>query len=427
MSNKYLTGTYVFRDARSGIYQAGARARHRARRGHPPRRHHAPILKTVVLLRAISTIATCVGYLATAHAHAYYVSAAGSDSNLGTPTSPFRTLTKADAVAAAGDTVNVVGPTLTLKPFVTSKANIVYRCANSAGQLARGTCKLLPMNGTPPTAILWKNDGGGVIIDGFEVDGRTPDNISSVRIAFYSSPTTTASVTYQYNTVHHAYQHSCNGDGGAGLYGDAWHIENAVVNFNNNIVHDIGPISGCNTVHGIYLGTQGTAYNNLSYRNSGWGITTWHDAFNNQISNNTVFANISGGISVGNDGGYRKSPGWSGVVNNNVIYANVRYGLVIGGGGNVQPGQQYANNLTSGNGNNVLNNSGVSGSCTNCVTAAPVFVNYNPAGVGDYRLQAGSPGINQGTAVGAPLTDLDGNTRTSPDIGAYEYKEIGCK
>jgi hypothetical protein len=378
------------------------------------------------MLRAVSGIIACVGYLAVAHADVYYVSAAGSDSNPGTPTAPFRTIAKAGAVAAAGDTVNVVGA-LTLAPFATAKANVAYRCTDGAGQLARGTCLLRPANGISLSASLWENMGGGVTIDGFEVDGRTPDNTRSVRIGLYSSPYTTAPVTYQFNHIHHVYQHSCNGDGGAGMYGDAYHVKNAVVNFNNNIVHDVGPLSGCNTVQGIYLGTQGTAYNNVSYRNAGWGISMWHDAFNNQIVNNTVFANYNGGIGPGNGDGYQNPPAWYGIVNNNIIYGNGRYGLVIGGGGAVQPDQQYANNLLAGNGVNFLNNSGVSGSCTNCVYAAPLFVNYNPAGLGDYHLQAGSPGINQGTAVGATLTDLGGTTRTNPDIGAYEYKETVCK
>ena len=63
------------------------------------------------------------------------------------------------------------------------------------------------------------------------------------------------------------------------------------------------------------------------------------------------------------------------------------------------------------------------GNQTNCISADPLFVN---AGIGDYRLQAGSPCVNAGTnqawMVGA--SDLTGNARISGgtvDMGAYEY------
>ncbi|MEW6076645.1 MAG: choice-of-anchor U domain-containing protein [Thermodesulfobacteriota bacterium] len=45
-----------------------------------------------------------------------------------------------------------------------------------------------------------------------------------------------------------------------------------------------------------------------------------------------------------------------------------------------------------------------------------------PTTAGDVHLQAGSPGIDQGTATGAPATDIDGHTRdASPDMGADEF------
>lgn len=56
---------------------------------------------------------------------------------------------------------------------------------------------------------------------------------------------------------------------------------------------------------------------------------------------------------------------------------------------------------------------------TGNINAAPNFV-----GGGDYHLQAPSPGIDQGTAAGAPATDLDGIARPYNgvvDMGAYEF------
>lgn len=49
----------------------------------------------------------------------------------------------------------------------------------------------------------------------------------------------------------------------------------------------------------------------------------------------------------------------------------------------------------------------------------PVFVN---ASENDYHLESTSPLIDAGTSSGAPITDLDGVTRGTPDIGCYEYQ-----
>ena len=55
------------------------------------------------------------------------------------------------------------------------------------------------------------------------------------------------------------------------------------------------------------------------------------------------------------------------------------------------------------------------------VDVSPAFV--NPL-LGNYRLLAGSPAIDVGSAVGAPGTDFDGQARPTGagvDIGADEY------
>ena len=59
----------------------------------------------------------------------------------------------------------------------------------------------------------------------------------------------------------------------------------------------------------------------------------------------------------------------------------------------------------------------------NTIAAAPQFVNYLPAGGGDYRLKNTSPAVNKGTASKAPAVDIDGRARPlggAIDIGAYE-------
>ncbi len=66
---------------------------------------------------------------------------------------------------------------------------------------------------------------------------------------------------------------------------------------------------------------------------------------------------------------------------------------------------------------------GYSGEGTGNINVNPLFV-----GSGDYRLLAGSPCINTGTASGSPDTDIDGNSRpqgSGYDMGAYEYMGSG--
>ncbi len=274
-----------------------------------------------------------------ATAATFYVSPTGSDSAAGTQAAPFKTISKAGAVSASGDIVNVLPGTYALAAFRTTVAGVQYLC------VTRQTCKLQPANGTPQTAILWENDGGGVTIDGFEVDGRTPDGAASVRIALYASPTSTSPVTYQHNLIHHVYQRACN-EGGAGITGDAWYSAGAVVHYLSNTVHDIGPVGGCNTVQGIYLATIGDARSNVIWKAAGWGITTWHDATQNTIADNTLVSNVSGGISVGNGECYRTCSPWTGSVKSNVVVGN-NGGVVVYGA--IASGQIFDANLVTGN------------------------------------------------------------------------------
>jgi hypothetical protein len=57
----------------------------------------------------------------------------------------------------------------------------------------------------------------------------------------------------------------------------------------------------------------------------------------------------------------------------------------------------------------------------NNISSDPVFVGGAPY---DLHLQGTSPCIDVGTASGAPIVDLDGDTRPNGDgydIGAYEF------
>ena len=68
---------------------------------------------------------------------------------------------------------------------------------------------------------------------------------------------------------------------------------------------------------------------------------------------------------------------------------------------------------------------------TNAIVADPKFVSDSPTywnnlGQFNFALQSSSPAVSAGTAVGAPVYDLLGNTfNTPPSIGAYEYGSTG--
>lgn len=73
-----------------------------------------------------------------------------------------------------------------------------------------------------------------------------------------------------------------------------------------------------------------------------------------------------------------------------------------------------------------VNYSDVEGECSWC-TVGQGNIDKDPrfldAANDDYRLRTGSPGIDAGTATGAPAEDILGKPRDGrPDMGAYEWK-----
>jgi len=212
---------------------------------------------------------------------------------------------------------------------------------------------------------------------------------------------------------------SCISSGGAGIENDHYYggVNSDII---NNIIAHIGPVTSCNTTQGIYVATSGKIHNNLVHGISGWGITTWHDATDSDIFNNTIFNCISGGISVGTGGYYTMDSSLIGRfhVVNNIAYGNA--GCGINDFGDIGDDSYAKNNIAFANGANyALDQVTTSGN----LTAEPLFVNYVAAGGGDYHVRAASPAIDAGLSADAPAHDLDGISRPQGagiDIGAYE-------
>ena len=339
-----------------------------------------------------------------------YVSPTGSDSNSGSISAPFRTIGKAASVAKPSTTVHVAPG---------SYGNV----SNSKSGTATGRLRFVSTTkwgakivGTG-TEAHFTNSGSYVDIVGFDIAGT-----GRLGILNYGSFT-----SIEGNHVHNLkISGGCNGSGGAGIVDANYKATDDDII--GNVVHDIGVPGACNGVQGIYHSNlRGKIYNNIVYRVSAWGIHLWHAANNVVIANNTVFRNGTRSMGGGIEAGSGDSPGGivldNTTIANNIVYDNPGASITqycYSGSSCVGAGNVTQNNLVYGNGQGIALRTG---KAVGTVVAAPQFVNYLPAGGGDYHLKSTSPGVNQGVTNKAPLVDIDGRARPlggAIDIGAYE-------
>ena len=363
----------------------------------------------------------------TAWATDYYVSTSGNDRNSGSKSSPFRTIQHAANIVNPGATVHVLPGTYAEAVEVTRNgtASARIRFISESQWAAKITG-----NGTIADAFM-VHGANYIDVVGFEVTNGT----GYQGIELYGSYGRAL-----INHVHNVWAHGCTDwRGGAGINSSNYDGTGNVII--GNLVHDIGDFAhGCASVHGIYIANaHNIVQNNISYRNQGWGITSWHKATHNTISNNTVFNNAVAGINTGaSDGGVVDD---STVVSNNIVMNN---GLAtnwvcypsgkwspscsdpqngIGQEGSNGTHDVYTNNVVYGNKPADVRVS--KGTVSKTITSSPssVFVSYTGDGNGNYHLKSGSPAINAGTNNGAPSKDFTGGARPNGgafDIGGYE-------
>lgn len=340
-----------------------------------------------------------------------YVAVTGADSNPGSKSAPFRTISKAAAMAKPSTTIHVAAGTYA--------GNVVSaRAGTSSGRVrfvsdTKWGAKIV---GTG-TEAHWTNKGDFVDVSGFDISG--PGRLG---ILNYASNT-----LIEGNHVHDLkVSGGCTGSGGAGIVDANYTATDADII--GNVVHDIGVPGKCNGVQGIYHSNlRGKIMNNIVYRVSAWGIHLWHAANNVVIANNTVFNNGSSNMGGGIEAGSGDIPGGI-ILNNTSIINNIVYdnpgasiaqycysGVSCIGSSNIT-----ANNLAYKNGRSI---SLRVGSAIGTVTADPKFINYQSNGSGNYRLQSASPAINKALTKAAPAYDIDSVSRPSGgaiDIGVYE-------
>jgi phosphoesterase family protein/centrosomal CEP192-like protein len=358
-----------------------------------------------------------------------YVSTMGSDSSgCGAITSPCATIAYASTKASAGMTVHVAAGTYagsfstsasgTFASYITYIADTAdfsapVNCAQVAadhGSLS-GCAQILSSGSST-----WSNSGAFVTIEGFDVTGPP----SSCCNGIYTSGNATKIIG---NNVHGVQMsNGCSSTGGGAIVVDSTNAQ--VI---GNYVHDNGPYpTACGFYHGLYVGNSPNpssgAYvaNNISFRNSGWGLQMWHSATNETVVNNTFFDNATGGIVVGH-GTDASGSNNNTLVNNNIVFNNISSDGGIVEEGVVGTSNSYTDNLVFQNSPVNISLQSTTETVTGTVSANPAFVNFT----GDYHLTSTSPAINAGTSATAPSTDFDGNARPGSDgkfdIGAYEF------
>lgn len=340
-----------------------------------------------------------------------YVSTSGSDSNNGSETAPFRTISKAASVVVPGSTVYVASGTYSEMISSTRSGT-----ASSRIRYVSNGAKIVPTNDTSGWLILWYNQAAYVDIVGFELDGTSNQYFSH---GIYNEG---GNVDIYNNYVHHLRALVFDGDAGNNGAG----IDTASADYNSpgpvrifrNIVHDIGNVArGTKASPGMYIAVPDVeVYNNIVYRVEGVGI---------QLNHNPQYV----------------------LVANNLVFESSMCAFYVGGEGYIAKGNRFFNNIAMSSAQNLCDNGDTCGTHwinniswdqgsgfdgwyypiygeIGTIHADPRFIMYRADGTGDYHLADGSPAIDAGVSDGAPTTDYDGAVRpigSAVDIGPYEY------
>src|SRR5882762_10210106 len=336
----------------------------------------------------------------------YYVSPTGSDTNVGSALSPWKTIQHAAQSMGSGPngvTVHVAAGTYaeSVSSSLSGTASGRVRFVSDVPWAAKIDA-LNASNG-------WTVSGDYQDIVGFEIY-----NAARGGVVYTSSH-----VRILQNKFHDiAVNTPCDSGGGAAVEPDSY--SNSDAEINGNMIYNIGPGAGktrCNTIHGIYFAVPiGTAINNLISTVTGDCITSWHYATNLTIENNTVMGCLDAGILIGADSVTHDNT----VVANNIVIDSPYAGIAEEG--SLGTHNQYSDNLIYNVQTPFI---WVTGSASGTITSNPLVVNDGGSiSTGDYHLTVGSPAIDSGANQFCPITDFDGYPRpygNTCDIGAYEW------
>ena len=373
-----------------------------------------------------------LAFASTSWATFYYVdknNTIASDSNIGSESSPWKTISHAASTAIAGDTVYVKSGTyseqVTVSHSGSSGSPITFAAYPGHSPVIDGS----GVNVSSSNGLFTSNNHNYIILDGFEIKNSNEylirmyggsyceikncvvhDNVSSGQSAILFSHCTNGlfennevyhggrnavnfesdtDMTIQYNYIHDNSAHN-----GINLFPKT--SETQIEYSGNNIKYNV--ISGC--THGIYsrYQTNNEISNNIIHDNLNNGIYLENDeldphnfAAHTLIANNTITGNGQNGILDGNATFL--------TIKNNIIYNNASYSIYI---------------RSSVNSNNTVSHN---------LTSNPSFTD---ASKNDFTLQSGSAAIDAGTDLSPSgiTDDIAGVSRpqgNAYDIGAYEY------
>jgi hypothetical protein len=377
----------------------------------------------------------------------FYVSPTGDDSNAGSLSTPWKTITHAVLSTHAGDTIFLRGGTY-------QETEIWIR--DSMGGSPGNFKTIQNYNGEQPVlqnqkginlSASWIRIQGiqfqGVGVNSNTWDGTVPDNIQIVGNSFYGSTPGAAidvvgdNLLINRNWIEMKSQPS-NADSGITLrYG------------RNNVISG-NYISGT-TGPGLYIhdeslsvypaGAAQSGYNNVavtgniikgSVSSSGLVLSTDSNfaVQNVFINNNVSSGNHANGLDIETGLGVK--------IFNNTIYGNDADGILVAYPASSQmQGVQIENNILddpctkrcSSHRHVEVTNTGIFGlvvmdnlywpqsiGSTNAVDSRPLFADplFTNAAAGDFTLQVGSPAIDAGVLVGLPFNG------SAPDLGAFE-------
>jgi hypothetical protein len=407
---------------------------------HQPRLILLALACVLLLMTTISDAQTTMG-------GSFYVSPSGDDSNPGSLSTPWKTITHAALSTHAGDTIFLRGGT-----YQETEISISDSMGGSPGNFKT----IQNYNGEQP--VLQNQKGinltaswiriQGIQFQGVGVNSNTwaatvPDNIQIVGNSFYGATPGAAidvvgdNLVISRNWIEMKSQPS-NADSGITLrYG------------RNNVISG-NYISGT-TGPGLYIhdenlsvyaaGAAQSGYNNIviagniikgSVLSSGLVLSTGSNfaVQNVMINNNVSTGNHANGLDI--------EAGLGVKIFNNTIYGNDADGILVAYPESSQMlGVQIENNILddpctkkcSSHRHVEVTNTGMFGlvvmdnlywpqsiGSTNAVDSRPLFADplFTNAAAGDFTLQVGSPAIDAGVLVGLPFNG------SAPDLGAFE-------
>jgi len=269
-----------------------------------------------------------------------------------------------------------------------------------------------------------------VIIDGNEVERACQDGgEESVTIKFSSD-----TVEVRNNHIHHTGHEGVDVKEGArnvrvynnhihhverqGLYADAWNRETYNIEFFNNVVHDCGfGVAVCSEMGGLLHDVR--AFNNIIYNNRGPGLVVadWGHPSSTHPIRDIFFVNntlYGNGASWGGGLLIENPEAENVVVRNNIFCRNGPPQILVN-----RPALSatISHNLFDGS-------EGIRGE--NWIEGDPQFVD---AESGNFHLRPGSPAVDAGSPDAAPSQDYEGEPRpcgSGYDIGADEYCPPGA-